>query len=61
MNKALFTSNSDIWETPQEFFEELNNEFHFTLDACANKDNAKCERYFSEEENGLEQSWGGGK
>lgn len=59
MNKALFTSNSDIWETPQEFFEELNTEFHFTLDACANKDNAKCERYFSEEENGLSKSWGG--
>lgn len=35
MNKALFSTGEDMWETPQKFFDELNNEFHFTLDACA--------------------------
>ena len=59
LSKALFTSNSDIWETPQNIFNELDNEFHFTLDPCANKDNAKCEKYYTEEENGLSKSWGG--
>ena len=60
ISKTLFMSKSDLWETPKELFDELDNEFHFTLDPCANKDNAKCEKYFTEEENGLSKSWGGG-
>ena len=59
INKALFSSNSEEWSTPQELFDELNKEFHFTLDAAANKENAKCKRYFDKEKNGLAQSWGG--
>lgn len=35
MNNALFTSKTGLWETPQEFFDKLNREFDFTLDACA--------------------------
>lgn len=57
INKALFTSNTSEWATPQVFFNELNNEFHFTLDPCATKENAKCERFFTKEDNGLTQSW----
>lgn len=47
------------WETPQDFFDEIDNEFHFTLDACANETNHKCDKYFSESDNGLKQNWGG--
>lgn len=57
--KALFSSNSDEWETPQDFYEKLNMEFGFTLDACANDQNHKCERYITKEQNGLLTEWGG--
>ena len=57
--KVMFSSNNDLWETTQTFFDELDKEFHFDLDACATHDNHKCEKYFTEEENGLVQDWGG--
>lgn len=59
INDGMFTSNKNYWETPQEFFEKLNREFNFGLDAASTSDNAKCERYFTELENGLEQDWRG--
>jgi site-specific DNA-methyltransferase (adenine-specific) len=60
MNVKLMTSSQrDDWETPQELFEKLEAEFRFTLDAAASAENAKCERYFTKEDNGLEQSWDG--
>ena len=62
LNKGMFTSNTDMWETPQELFDELDREFHFTLDVCAVPENAKCKRYFTPAQNGLKQDWntGGG-
>lgn len=62
LNKGMFTSNTDMWETPQALFDELDKEFHFTLDVCAVPENAKCERYFTPAQNGLKQDWntGGG-
>ena len=59
MNKGMFSSNSIYWETPQHFFDRLDSEFGFTLDVCATPDNAKCERFFTERENGLAQKWDG--
>lgn len=60
MNKELmFSSKTDMWSTPDEFFDILNNEFNFTLDPCATKENAKCNKYYTEIENGLIQDWGG--
>ncbi len=59
VNKALFTSNSDEWETPADFFEKLNSEFSFTLDPCANSDNHKCDKFYTVKDNGLLQKWGG--
>lgn len=59
MNKALFSSKSCVWGTPQAFFDNVNNEFHFDIDVCANDDNAKCKKYFTEEIDGLSQDWGG--
>lgn len=57
INKGLFTSNSEEWETPQELFDELDKEFHFDLDPCATKENAKCFFFFTKEINGLKQDW----
>lgn len=47
------------WETPQDFFDRLNDEFHFTLDVCATYETAKCKYYYTPEQDGLKQQWGG--
>lgn len=57
--EVMFSSNTDQWATPQEFFDELNREFNFNLDPCADETNHKCENYFDEAIDGLKQSWGG--
>jgi phage N-6-adenine-methyltransferase len=54
-----YSSETDLWATPQEFYNRLDAEFHFELDVCATPDNAKCSRYFTERENGLLQKWTG--
>lgn len=54
-----YTHKSDEWETPADLFEDLDSEFHFDLDACATKGNHKCEKYFTVDEDGLQQNWGG--
>ena len=60
MNRDLmFSSKTDQWATPQAFFDELNQEFNFNLDPCADEQNHKCERFFTVKENGLVQDWGG--
>ena len=59
MNDALFSSKTDNWATPQEFFDELDAEFHFTLDPCADDLNHKCAKYFTKEQDGLAHSWEG--
>ena len=59
MNKGMFTSATPEWATPQHIFDELDAEFKFTLDPCATKKNAKCDRYFTRKQNGLKQSWAG--
>lgn len=58
---VMFSSKSMNWATPQDFFDKLNSEFHFTLDPCADSENHKCATYYTERENGLAQCWGGGK
>ncbi len=52
-----FSSKTDQWSTPQDFFNKINKEFNFTLDPCADKENAKCAKFFTKEEDGLKQSW----
>lgn len=59
INNALFASNSDEWATPQDTFDMLNCEFHFDLDPCATSDNHKTDWYFTKEQDGLNQNWGG--
>ena len=55
----MFSSKTDNWATPQKYFDELNMEFGFNLDPCADDENHKCEKYFTIKENGLIQNWGG--
>lgn len=57
--KPLFSHQSDEWETPKSIYDELDTEFHFTLDPCATVENHKCERFFTAEQDGLLQDWGG--
>lgn len=57
--EVMFSSKTDQWATPQAFFDELNEEFSFTLDPCADEFNHKCEKYFTKEQDGLVQDWGG--
>lgn len=59
MNAVHFSSNTIEWETPQVLFNELNEQHKFTLDVCSTHENAKCERHFTIEEDGLKQEWGG--
>ena len=54
-----FSSKTDMWETPQYLFDQLDSEFHFTLDVCATAENAKCKMFFTAEQNGLSQEWSG--
>ena len=60
ITSAWYTSNTDEWATPQKLFDELNAEFHFDLDPCANEQNHKCSTYFTKEQDGLSFDWGGG-
>ena len=59
INAGMFTSNSDLWETPQDLFDKLNSIFHFDLDVCAVKENAKCKRFYTPEQDGLTKPWDG--
>lgn len=52
-----FSSQTDNWATPQDFYDKLNQEFHFTLDPCANAANAKCAKFYTKEDDGLTKSW----
>ena len=59
LTKGMFTSTTDLWATPQDFFDGLDAEFHFTLDPCALPENAKCAKYYTHDINGLTQDWTG--
>lgn len=59
MNNILFSSKSDQWSTPQDFYDKLDQEFHFDLDPCADSTNHKTPKYFTKEQDGLQQNWGG--
>ncbi len=59
INRAMFTSNSGVYETPPTIFQPCNREFRFDLDVAALPENAKCERYFTPEDDALTQDWDG--
>ena len=53
----MFSSATDLWATPQGFFDKLNEEFNFTLDVAADETNHKCEKYYDKQMDGLSQPW----
>lgn len=54
-----YSSATDLWSTPQEFFDTLDAEFRFETDVCALSSNAKCSHYFTPEQDGLSRRWTG--
>lgn len=58
-NPDVRKRNVAEWSTPPELFQALDDEFHFTLDACAQPWNAKCKKFFTPQDDGLAQSWAG--
>ena len=59
MDRALLSTGKDDWETPKDFYEKLNDEFHFTLDPCCTHENAKSEKHYTKDDDGLSRDWGG--
>lgn len=59
INKGLFSSDRDDWETPQDLFDALDLIFSFDLDPCASHDNHKTPQYFTIEADGLSRDWHG--
>lgn len=57
MNSALLSSKKLDWCTPQAFFDKLNEEFSFVLDAAETDKTAKCTQYFTPETDGLSSPW----
>lgn len=58
MDNCMLSTGKDDWETPDQFFDELNKEFNFTLDPCATNKNNKCKKFFTLEDDGLKMDWG---
>ena len=59
-NEALFTTGNNEWYTPVELFEQIQDvmQVKFTLDPCATKESAKCDNYYTKEDDGLFKDWG---
>lgn len=55
---VMYSQKSTELATPEDFFNKLDEEFHFTLDPCATPENAKCKKFYTKEENGLIQNCG---
>lgn len=62
--KAMLVTTADpahennAWETPQLWWEKLNEIYQFNYDLAASPENAKTENYFTFEDNSLVQDWG---
>ena len=59
MNNVHFSSKTDLWTTPQDFFDKLNAQYHFETDVCATDENTKCVNWWTIEHDGLSQIWNG--
>lgn len=56
-NGLMFSSKKEDWETPQAFFDEVDEEFNFQWDLAANKKNTKCEQYIDKSDDSLTVDW----
>jgi len=59
MEKVMFASEKNDWETPDSLFDELHYEFEFDLDVCATEENAKLSNYLNPEQDALSMDWAG--
>ena len=57
--RARGAKDRDELGTPPELFDALHRRFRFTVDAAALPRNAKLERFWTPEDDGLERSWEG--
>jgi len=58
-NDLMFSSKSNEWTTPQDFFDKVNEEFDFDTDTACTEENAKCPSFITEEKDGLKMKWHG--
>lgn len=59
LTEGMFSSKTNEWATPIALFRELDAEFGFNLDPCSTDENAKCEKHYTIDNDGLTQNWGG--
>ncbi|MCB2200854.1 phage N-6-adenine-methyltransferase [bacterium] len=59
MQVARVGQTRNDWATPRGLVRELDREFHFSIDVCASPLNAVCDRFYTIDDNGLNQSWDG--
>lgn len=60
ISPALYSSKSDEWSTPPDFFAKVEAEFGpFDLDPCATPENAKAPKFYTKEDDGLKWPWTG--
>lgn len=55
-----YSSETDLYSTPARFFEDVSAEFGpFDVDVAADAINAKCQRFYTKEDDGLTKEWKG--
>jgi len=61
MNPIHFSSKNSEWETPWALYVEIKSRyrFDFNLDVCASAETTKCDTFFDQDRNGLNQDWHG--
>jgi len=57
ITSGMMSSKTNEWSTPQDLFNDLDHEFHFTLDPCCTHENAKCKNHYTKEDDGLSRNW----
>lgn len=55
----MFSSENPAWATPDDLYEVNDKEFNFDIDVAATKENAKCKKFISPEQNIFETEWTG--
>jgi phage N-6-adenine-methyltransferase len=59
-NESLFSSKTDEWSTPKQFFNEIVYKYgEFDLDPCCTADSAKAKKFYTKEDDGLSKEWMG--
>jgi phage N-6-adenine-methyltransferase len=59
MSAVHFSSAFMAWRTPRGVFDQLNDEFGFTVDGCSTDENALLDHHWTERDEPLLRSWAG--